>query len=92
MSTAQGSASGGIVARVVRPSPATATPLATARYGDGSGKGTDILAGDPDVIEREVNMLRADAAASKESTVGPSCLVLTEEQIREIEKKKLILQ
>ena len=55
-------------------------------------KAADILERDPGLIQRQAKMLRAEAAASEKSDAGPSSLALTEERIREIEKKRLILQ
>jgi len=53
---------------------------------------SNILEDDPGVIQRQAQMLRKQADDSANSEAGPSSLALTEEQIRELEKKQLILQ
>jgi hypothetical protein len=57
-----------------------------------TGGDADLLVRDPGVIDRQAAMLRAQAEASAKSEVGPSRLALTEEQIRDLERKKEILQ
>jgi len=55
-------------------------------------KESRILENDPGLVQRQAKMLRADASASEKSEAGPSSLVVTEEEIRKIEQKQLILQ
>jgi len=91
---AQGNASGSAIVETAQPAATmvVATPSPTPRYEGDTGKGSDVLNRDPDLIERQASMLRAEAAASAKSEAGPSSLALTEERIKQIEKKKLILQ
>jgi hypothetical protein len=51
-----------------------------------------ILQHDPGVFERQTEALMKQSAASEVSTVGPSKLALTPEQIKAIADQRLILQ
>jgi hypothetical protein len=54
----------------------------------------DVLAQDPQVLWRQSQMLREQAAAANvsETTAGQPGDVMTEERIRELERRQLILQ
>jgi hypothetical protein len=78
--------------KAVAPQPAPVIANTTPHVTPQTGSACHILERDPAALTRQSEMLRKQAAGAAVSTAGPSRLALTEEQIKNNERKGLLLQ